>query len=50
MTLKVKVVDCFTGQVYQSEWVDYYLFNNFLRRTKEFYQAQGKKIKIEIFL
>lgn len=50
MTLKVKVVDYFTEQVYQSEWVDYYLFNNFLRRTKEFYQAQGKKIKIEIFL
>ena len=50
MTLKVKVVDCFTGQVYQSDWVDYYLFNNFLRRTKEFYQCQGTKIKIEIFL
>ena len=48
--LKVKVVDYFTEQVYQNEWVDDYLFNNFLRRTKEFYQAQGKKIKIEIFL
>lgn len=48
--LKVKVVDYFTEQVYQSAWVDYDLFNIFLRRAKEFYQAQGKKIKVEIFL
>lgn len=50
MTLKVKVVDYFTEQIYQDTWVDFYLFNDFLRRTKEFYQCQGTKIKIEIFL